>query len=465
MKRVFVWASLSAVLVASWVGCGLGYEVDDEGFCRLAPEDPYCAGRVGGAGASGVGGAAGAPAMGTGGAPAMGTGGGGAGGTAGTAGAGACASDAACADAKGAGSLCVAEACTKASGACDATLLVVVAPGRAVDDATLADGCYFRDLDGARAALGATTTRLAVYADSASSAAGLDFSKAVTFEGHHADAAKAVVLTLPPVAGTPLVRFGEGGALKGVALDGGGGATAVRVEAGTLTVTGPTTLSNASPALALVGSATATVTGTEAAPVRLSGNRRGVVVPAAATLVMQGDGTAESVVVEGTNGGAAVFFEAAGTSPCSTVSGVTLRENVGSSGDGTGALEVRKGRQLVVDGCTFVHNRQSVTFGGGGDSGVDSFLGVQLQNNVFIEALPTTPNRGSVLCGSALGSSGTQLFVRDGNVFPGAPGDCAALPAPSQFGCDGGQVLGHSSPGMTVNPECVGGIFQCGGGT
>jgi hypothetical protein len=441
----------------------IGFEVDYDGFCAQRPEHPECAG-AGASGQGGVGGGTGGTAGGgSGGAPMMGTGGGG------TAGAGACADDAACAADQGEGSLCVGGACTKAAGACDATLLVVVAPGRAVDDAVLAEGCHFRDLDGARAAVGATTTRLAVYADEAVSTEALAFATAATLEGHHSDAAKAVALTLPPAAGTPLVRFGQGGALKGVELNGGGVTTAVRAEGGTLAVSGPTALTNASPALELAGKAAAAVTGTGAAPVHFAGNQRGIVVPTDATIIMRGDDDAESLVVEGTSGGgAAVFFEAATTAGgCSTLSKVTLRENVGSSGvNGTGGIEVRKGRQLVIDGCTFVHNQQSVTFGGGGDSKANDFLGVHLENNDFADALPTQPaNTGSVLCGDNLGSSDTTLNLRVGNVFPGAPGTCEALPGQSQFNCGIGQVFAHSAPNLDVNLACTGGTFQCGGGT
>jgi hypothetical protein len=430
-----------------------------------APVDGVCP-AAGAAGLGGSGGASGVGGGGTGGAPMMGAGGGG---TGGTAGAGPCTSDAACAADKGAGSLCVGDACTKATGACDATLLVVVAPGREPDDAALGGACHFRDLDGAREAIGPTTTRLAVYADSASSTEALEFTKAASLEGHHSDTSKAVPITLPQAATTPLVRFAEGGTLKGVAL-GGGVATAVRHESGTLSIAGPTTLANAALALELVGSAAATVTGTESAPVRLSGNKRGIVVPTDATLSMQGDGKVEGLVVEGTNGGgAAVFFDVATTAGgCSTLSKVTLRDNTGSDlANGNGAIEVRKGRQVVVDDCTFVHNTRSVTFGGGGNSEASDFLNVHLENNDFADALPTTPNTGSVLCGDDLGSN-TQLRLRANNAFPNSQ-DCDALGDNSSPNCGIGQVFSHNGVSNVVRAcetntcQCVGSTAQCGG--
>ncbi|HEU4537007.1 MAG TPA: hypothetical protein VFS00_22955 [Polyangiaceae bacterium] len=80
--------SVAACGLALFAACGIGYEVDLEGFCALAPDDVECVGRAGSAGAAGLGGMAGAPEMGTGGGPLMGAagagmGGGGAGGSGG----------------------------------------------------------------------------------------------------------------------------------------------------------------------------------------------------------------------------------------------------------------------------------------------------------------------------------------------------------------------------------------------
>lgn len=471
------WAGLGLAM-SSFFACDIGYTVDDSKFCRLAPNDPYCINLAGSAGAGGFGGAAGAPAQGSGGAPQMGMGGGG--GAGGTGGAPPCTDDAAgdgaCVASAGDGSLCVAGACTKPGGDCDAKALVVVVHGRAPDDTALAGACYYRDLDAARAAISQATERLALYTESASSTGVLAFTAAATLDGHPSDASKAVALTLPAAASDALVTFAQGGTLRGVALNGGGSAAAVRVTGGALTVLGPTTIANASPAIALVGSVAAQVTGSQAAPVRLSGNQRGVVVPAEATLLMQGDANAESLVIEGTSGGgAAVFFDVgSGAAACSTLSNVTLRDNTGISGtNGTGAVEVRRNRQLVIEGCTFERNRQSVTFsgtGGSGGSSPDAFLNVHLMNNVFTNALPTEPNTGSVLCGTALAASGTNLFLREGNVFPNGQA-CSDLPANSQATCDDGHVFAHNGPSDMVRTcasgtcQCVSGTAQCGGGT
>lgn len=359
--------------------------------------------------------------------------------------------DDACASGEGGGSLCVGGTCTKATGQCNAKLLVVVEHGRTVDDAALAGACHFRDLDGARAAIAEATERLALYIDSAASTAALRFEGKATLDGHAADASKAVALTLPPTSAPALVSFAQGGELRGVALDGGGKATAARVESGTLSVVGPTTMTNAAFALELAGAASASVTGTATAPVRLADNRRGVIVPSAAVLTMQGDGVAEALVIEGTSVGAAVLFEiGTGGNLRSTLSKVTFRENVGLTG-GAGAVEVRGERQVTLDGCIFERNKVSLNLSGGGSSLSGAFLGVTLTNNVFSSALPVAaPDpSGSIICGDNLGAGDTLLSVGASNVFPGDD-RCADLGAESQFGCNAGQFVGHSRPD---NPE------------
>jgi hypothetical protein len=398
----------------------------------------------------------------------MGQGGGGMGGGGGS---GPCASDAACADDNGPGSLCVGDACTKASGACDATRLVVVAPGRRPDDAALAEGCHFRDLDGAREALGPSTARLAVYADSASSTAPLAFTKAASLEGHHADATKAVALTLPAGSGV-LVRFAQGGALRGVGLAGDGKATAVRVEAGSLAVAGPTTVTTAGLGLEVTGEAKAVVTGSVEQRVLVTSNARGIYVGATASLEVTGVG-GESVVIEKADKGAGVLVEKGVlTKGELSMKSVLVRDNQGSdSSNGSGGVEVRGGRKATVSNNTFSGNNTSVSFSGQGASATvsnntfsgnntsvsfqgspgdlfDAFKAVTLADNDFTGALPVGGG-GVVICGRSLGASGTTLTLGSGNQFPNggeaSPGTCQTFEDAQEGSCTGGGDIDFES--------------------
>ncbi len=86
------WRFVSVAVsgLALFAACGIGYEVDLEGYCRLDPNHPDCAGFAGStAGVAGLGGTAGAPLQGSAGmemgAAGAGSGGGGSGGTGGVA--------------------------------------------------------------------------------------------------------------------------------------------------------------------------------------------------------------------------------------------------------------------------------------------------------------------------------------------------------------------------------------------
>jgi hypothetical protein len=411
--------------------------------------------------------------VGMGGSPSMGTGGGGMGGTGGG---GACTNDASCKAERGDGSLCVADACTKAAGACGKGTLVVV-PDPAFDG-TLEAGlleaaCFYRALGPALAAVEpSTTTRVLAYAQQLQADGPVPVPADVRLEGRPQAPATTTQLTVANAAGKAMVTLAAGAELKGFALDGGGTTRGVAASTGAVRLEGPLRVADTQLALELTGDVAATVTGTAGAPVSLVDNKRGVFVPTDATLVMQGDG-GDGLVVEGTDDGAGVFFEAATTAGgCSTLSGVTLRGNVSSSGGGTGAVEVRRGRRVVIDGCAFENNLQSVTFSGTGGTGtpsVDDFLGVRLSNNKFAAALPTAGG-GSVLCGSDLAPSPTKLNLRAGNEFPGTPAalTCDQLGATSQPNCGIGQVFAHSGSDMvrtcfTDTCQCVGDTLQCGG--
>jgi hypothetical protein len=396
--------------------------------------------------AAGMGGASG---MGTGGAPVMGQGGAGMGGG----GAGPCASDAACGAAKGEGSLCVGEVCTKEVATCAKAAVVVVAEGFAGQvDAALGGACFYRQLDPALAAVVAgTTTKVVAYAAAATVAAPLAVPEGVTLEGHTADAKAPVALTVAtPVAGAPLVVLGAGSGLKGFALDGQSTAGGVKAEAGAVRLEGPLTIAHAIRAIDLGGTVDATVIGTQAAPVRLSANKQGVVVGATTRLALTGDGAMGGVTVEGTTAGAGVLVLAGGSSAAVRLEGLLARDNkVGTVTDGTGAIEVRQGRSVTVKNGVFEGNRQAITLNGEETSGPTSFANVVLEGNRFSL---TAPGQGSALCGSQLGSQ-TGLSLGPGNVFPAATGACPPAQVDS---CNMGGDVGHDGPNAFAI-TCTGG--------
>jgi hypothetical protein len=431
--RAIAWAALLAACA-----CSSGYYVDQAEFCRRAPADPSCPAAAGSAGVSGEGG----------GAAAGDDGGAGSGGGAGAAGAGPCPGDAACAADEGAGSLCVAGACTRPAGDCGKGTLVVVADGRAPSDAALEGACHFRALAPALAGLAPETKRVVVYADEAEAPGPVALRAGLALEGRAADPKRPVALEVAaPVAGAPLVTLAAGASLKGVALDGGGTAKGVAAAAGPVTLAGPLTIKAAAVALELTGDARATVTGGDAAPVLLTANARGAVVDPGAGLTLTG------AVVEGTTGGAGVLVEAGtGSLAATTLEKVTFRDNAASNGvTGTGAVEVRRSRQVAVKGCTFEKNVVSVNVNGEGKSLAGSFAGLAIEGSDFTAGLPASG--GALFCGSTLGAGATTLSVGVGNTFPGGKA-CAQL-GPATFGCTEGQLVGFDAPGRDLAVQCL----------
>ncbi len=474
LRRV-VWAGLPAVFLALAWGCSIGYEVDDEGFCRLAPEDAFCAARAGRAGTSGLGGTAGAPLEGTGGAPLMGAAGsGGVGGTGGSG--GSCSDDSGC-KTTGEGSLCVQSVCTQPLATCDKAAVVVVdeAFNGSLVGAPLG-GCYYRDVD---TALGAVvdgiTKRLAVYATEAVSAAPIEVKAGVAFEGHGAAAGQPVTLTVTGAGGAALVTLGDGAALSGFALD-GKGAKVVAVLAGKASLAGPLTVRGGVPALSVEGTASATVTGTAEAKVLFTANERGLYAAGTAGLELSGTG-GESVVIEKTTKGAGVLFDKGQIDKGELkVTGALVRDNQGSdSTNGSGGVEVRESRKATVSGGTFSNNNTSLSFQGQGISATvsggtfsnnntslsfqgspgdlfDAFKDVRVTVNDFSAALPSGGG-GAVICGRSLTASGTTLTLGQGgqaNLFPEAA-TCEQLDTAVQPGsCSSGANIGFT--GGTGNP-------------
>lgn len=442
-RRWLLWVGPSLAL-ASFFACDIGYEVDGPKFCRAAPEDPYCAGLNGSSGAAGVGGVGGAPAQGSAGAPMAGSGGGG-GGTGGAGGGGACASDEGCSSDEGPGSLCVAEACTKATGACDAKALVVVAK---VDEALAAaeprTACFFRELAPALTVAG-DGARVAAYAAAAVRVPNpVTVPAGVRLEGHAAEAGKATALEVTsPIGGSPLVTMAAGSALAGFALDGKGAAEGVAASSGAVRLEGPLRIAATTLAVELTDTAVATVRGTSAAPVVLTGNVRGIDVGQEAGLDLQGDGEAGGVLVETTGMAAGILIRAGGTAFENKVVGLSARDNIGTGPNGTGALEVRQGRKVTVTGGVFRRNSLGISLNGEGNSQFAAFANVLISGCTFENPSATT---GTAICGSLFGGA-TQLVLGAGNVFPSGrqtPADCAALGTNQDDACNEGADLGLS---------------------
>jgi hypothetical protein len=446
VSRVVAGLGLPALLAACIVTADdTSVLTCDEAADRGFPCEPS-AGRAG-AGAGGVSGAAGAPLMGTGGSSEGGLGGGGSGGS------GPCTSDAACGAEKGAGSLCVGDACTEATATCTRATLVVVAEGFAGDvDALLSGACFHRQLDPALAAIVAgTTTKVVAYAASTIVAAPLTVPEGVTLEGRTTDTKAPVALTVTtPIAGAPLVVLGSGGGLKGFALDGKTTAGGVKAEAGAVRLEGPLTVTNATRALDLGGTVDATMVGTQAAPVRLSANRVGIVVGATAKLALTGEGAMGGVTVEGTTAGAGVLVLAGDLTGAVRLEGLLVKDNkAGSLADGVGGVEVRQGRSVVIKNVVFEGNQRGLTLNGEGNSDLTSFTNVVLEGNRFTL---TAPGQGSAICGSKLGSQ-TELKLGPGNVFPAAMTTC---PPAQVSNCNTGADVGHDTANAFA-VTCTGG--------
>jgi hypothetical protein len=440
----------TAALAAAFAACSSDYEVDPAQACRERPGDARCGPAGGTSGASGVAGAptsgaGGAPMMGRAGASGAGSGPGGNGSNGGNGGNGGspCDDDATCAASVGAGSLCVATACTKATTTCDAAALVVVDAGRSPAAASaLDDACFFRSLDGALAALSAQTTRVVLYADAASSAAPLVLGPGVALEGRASDSTKPVALSLPATDGAVLLTLGAGGSLKGVALDGKGLATAVAVPGGAASIGGPLTIENATLALDLAGDAALTALGTQAAPLRLRGNGRGVQVGPDARLTWHGDGEPASAVIEQT-GGVALLVLVGGSSAAVEVEQTTLQ------GNATG-VEIRQGRSVALRGNTFVANTVGVSLNANDTPLDDVFLNVHLERNDFTASLPAG-GAGVAICGARLGIDDTTLKLGADNVFPSGAA-CGALTEAAS--CTGNADVGFNVANKKLLIEC-----------
>ncbi|HEU4407907.1 MAG TPA: hypothetical protein VFS43_21780 [Polyangiaceae bacterium] len=440
--RALAWAGVLAAVAA----CSSGLRIDPAEYCRREPQDPACP-AAGSAGASGEGGggggSAGASGAGAGGSSGLGGGGSGGGGP--------CESDAACAADEGAGSLCVGGDCTAPSASCSRATLVVVDAGR--EPSGVPEGaCHFRALGPALAAVGSETKSVLVFADSAEAPAPVALGAGLALEGRAADPTKPVALEVAaPIAGAPLVTLADGSSLKGFALDGAGAAKGVAASSGSVTLAGPLTIKAATLALELTGEAKATVTGSEAAPVLVTANARGVLIGPTAGLTFDGDGKS-GAVVEGTTAGAGVLVEAGtGSLAATLLDGVTFRNNTFSGvSAGSGAVEVRRARQVSVASCTFEKNLVSVTLAGEGKSLSGDFNGLTLSGNDFSAAL--TGSGGAVVCGSNLKAE-TQLSVGPGDFFPGGKA-CSDLPAPA-FGCGGGVAVGYDAPAGSVVVQCL----------
>jgi hypothetical protein len=257
---------------------------------------------------------------------------------------------------------------------------------------------------------------------------------------------------MAPIAGSPLVTMAAGSALKGFALDGKGTARGIAASSGAVRLEGPLRLSATALAVELTGDAVATVRGTAMTPVMVTGNTFGVKVGATASLELTGEGSV-GLVVEKTSAGAGVLVEkGAGSDALTKVAGVYFRENTSGGGpDGAGAVEVRQSRQVLIEGCTFEKNQQSVTLNAESTSNTNLFLGVTISGNDFSAALPS-PGQGAAVCGSEFAVAGTKIQLKPtANTFPSVAVCTAIVPA---FGCTGGFDVGYDAPNTVPSLDC-----------
>jgi hypothetical protein len=280
---------------------------------------------------------------------------------------------------------------------------------------------------------------------------------------------------VPPA---PLVRLGEGSVVRGFALSGPAGQTGLGIETGKAQLAGPLTLSGLAPALSVGGTGSATVVGTMAAPVRLSGNARGAFVGTTASLEMTGEG-GESLVVEGTTGGAGVLVDKGGVLTGGlTLKGALVHNNqVSTAENGGGGVDVGEGRQVTISDSYFRQNGVAITFRGqGAFAAVDgntfiqntlsvrfvdaaplyyAFDGVTLRGNNFLNALPAS-GQGAAVCGVLLEAFNTTLRLGPGNRLPSgaapSPGACQAVQRAS---CTDGADVGATGPGGNFALTCL----------
>ncbi|MCU0682391.1 MAG: hypothetical protein MUF34_09070 [Polyangiaceae bacterium] len=450
-----------ALALAALGACTSAFDgrVDDESFCRTRPDDPVCgafaAGAAGAAGAnaiagSGIGGRSGtAGRAGSGGASGAGS----AGSAGGAGGAGPCASDAACAVEVGPGSLCLGGACTKTTG-CDATTLVVVDQAFVGPiDAALANACSFRQLATADAAIVLDVTRaLVVYAAALRLDAPFRLRRGVALEGRGAGGA-LVALDFAASSEGALLTLEDGSSATGFALEGHATAIGVVAADGVASLRGPLTIAHARVALEPSVGATLEARGTQAAPVRLFENAVGARVPGSAALTLEGDGAAAGFVIEGTSGGAGVLVLNGDASAPVRLAGLLARHNLGSSAEGSGAIEVRRGRTVAIVDGVFEGNVRALSFNGEGTSVFDSFVGVKIERNVFTNR----PSASVLLCGTDLDAS-ASLTIGPDNRFDGTPllsqAACQQIETSQRSSCELGGPLGYTATGKPFDLQC-----------
>jgi hypothetical protein len=347
---------------------------------------------------------------------------------------------------KGVGSLCVAGACTASSDNCAKAKRVVIddnarrAPVVAGKD--FSDACYYKSLDDAfQSPQNDMHVVVTAEAVSVGSPLTIDLDD-VTLEGQSPQVGQPVALTVPLDEVQPrLTLAGSNVRLKGFALDGNNDAPGVAVTSGSTTLEGPFRLRGLTRALSVEGTAKATVVGTEAAPVTITENARGVLVGGTAGLEMTGEG-GSGLVVEKTSAGAGLLIDAGDTSLPVAIKGVVFRANMVAGGpDGAGAVDVRRNRQVLLEGCAFEKNQQSITLNAQNTNSANIFLNVRISGNNFSNALPSQ-GQGAVVCGSEFVSANTKIQLEPlANTFPTTATACATIvPAPN---CTNGVEVGY----------------------
>jgi hypothetical protein len=453
--RRWVWAAGVAVVGGLPFACVSIDNTGGLGDCANPIGGIVCP-SAGSMGASGTGGASGDSGGGTGGTsgtPAMGTGGGGTGGTGG----GGCVGDTSCDVANG--SLCVGGTCTKALGACDAKAFVVVEQSdEALAAAESRDACFFRALAPALTAVGTETQRVAVYAaTSVTVPTPITVPSNVALDGHTAEPGKAVALEVAALTpGVPLVTMAPGSGLKGIALDGKGTSSGVLASSGAVRFDGPLRVASTTLAIELTGNAVATVRGAMTTPVIVTSNLRGIDVAQSAGLDLEGDGEAGGVLVETTGMSAGILIRAGDTAIENKLIGLLAKDNIGSTSNGTGAVEVRQGRKVTISGSVFRKNNVAISLNGENNSQFASFSNVLVSGSVFENPSPTT---GTAICGSGF-SGEIQLALGPVNTFPSnlkTPDDCTALGSNQGGACNGGNDVSVIDLAKLFNLTCSGG--------
>ncbi|HEU4411328.1 MAG TPA: hypothetical protein VFS43_39115 [Polyangiaceae bacterium] len=457
MRRIpsHVRPLLAALGAAALGACTSAFDgrVNDELYCRGRPTDLACGGAGGavgggGGGGSGTGGRGGGGTGGRGGAAgAGGQGGGGAGGS------GPCPDDAACGAGVGPGSLCVGGACTKA-GDCDRAALVVVdAAFAGATDPALAGACFFRGLGDTEGALVDGTTRsIVVYASALHLTLPFRLRPGVALEGRGPDGAP-VALDFATPSDQALLTLERDTAVRGFALAGGGVARGIAAVEGQATLRGPLSIAETRVALDLSAGAAALVEGAQASPVRLARNAVGVRVPDGAALTLEGDGAAGGLVLEETSEGAGVLVLAGNAAAPVRLAGLLARNNLGSSAEGTGAVEVRRGRQVEVVGGVFEGNARALNLNGEDVSTFDSFSGVTIAGNAFTNR----PSLSVLICGTGLPTA-ARLSMGSGNSFDGVPvvdsASCQQVEDQQTPSCEQGGALGYTGGSALLDPVC-----------